>query len=188
MDATDSLEGKLLIAMPGMGDPRFEHSVIFMCAHSAEGALGLIINKPAPELKFASLIEQLGIEVGKPERDIRVHFGGPVENGRGFVLHSNDYLSEASTLRVTDAFGMTATLDVLEDIACGDGPASALLALGYSGWGPGQLEAEIMQNGWLTCDAAPDIVFGSNDTGKWSAALGVLGVDPITLSATAGRA
>ena len=188
MNSTDSLEGKLLIAMPGMGDPRFERSVIFMCAHSEDGALGLIVNKPASELKFASLIKQLGIDAGDPKRDIRVHFGGPVENGRGFVLHSADYLSDSSTLRVNDAFGMTATLDVLEEIARGDGPTSALLALGYSGWGPGQLEAEILQNGWLTCDAPPEIVFDPDDDGKWSAALGTPGIDPLTLSASAGRA
>lgn len=188
MEATGSLEGKLLIAMPGMGDPRFERSVVFMCAHSDDGALGLIVNKPAPELQFSTLIEQLGIDAGDSKRDIRVHFGGPVENGRGFVLHSADYLSNTSTLKVTDAFGMTATLDVLEDIANGDGPASALLALGYSGWGPGQLEIEILQNGWLTCDAKPEIVFGDDDESKWSAALKTLGVDPLMLSGTAGRA
>lgn len=188
MTSTDSLEGKLLIAMPGMGDPRFEKSLVFMCAHSADGALGLIVNKPAPDLRFSALIEQLGIDSGDPKRDIRVHFGGPVENGRGFVLHSADYLSNTSTLKVTDVFGMTATRDVLEDIARGEGPASALLALGYSGWGPGQLESEILQNGWLTCDAVPDIVFGENDGTKWSAALKTLGVDPLMLSGSAGRA
>ena len=187
-ESESSLEGKLLIAMPGMGDPRFDRSVIFMCAHSEEGALGLIVNKPAPEVKFLALLDQLGIETGGAKRDIRVHFGGPVENGRGFVLHSGDYLSNSSTLQVTDGFGMTATLDVLEEIANGSGPASALLALGYSGWGPGQLEDEILQNGWLTCDAAPEIVFGADDGAKWSAALGTLGVDPIMLSGSAGRA
>ena len=182
------IEGKLLIAMPGMGDPRFDHSVIYMCAHSEDGALGLIINKPTPELKFSSLLEQLKIGAAKPERDIRVHFGGPVENGRGFVLHSGDYVSDESTLQVDDAFGMTATLDVLEDLANGTGPDSALLALGYSGWGPGQLEEEILQNGWLTCDATPEIVFGADDSGKWTEALNTLGVDPLMLSGAAGRA
>jgi putative transcriptional regulator len=183
-----SLEGKLLIAMPGMEDPRFDKSVVFMCAHSDEGALGLIINKPTPELQFRNLLEQLEIEVTPPSRDIRVHFGGPVENGRGFVLHSGDYLSNEATLRVNDAFGMTATLDVLEEIAEGTGPSSALLALGYAGWGPGQLESEILQNGWLTCDAAPDLVFGAEDETKWTAALNTLGVDALALSETAGRA
>ena len=187
-DPAQTLDGKLLIAMPGMGDPRFERSVVFMCAHSEDGALGLIINKPAPDLRFADLCKQLDIETGPPDRDIRVHFGGPVEHGRGVVLHSGDYLSNSATLQVGETFGMTATLDVLEEIANGDGPSVALLALGYSGWGPGQLEAEILQNGWLTCDATPDLVFGDDDEGKWSAALKTLGVDPITLSSTAGRA
>ena len=189
MDETPAtLDGQLLIAMPGMGDPRFERSVVFMCAHSPEGALGLIVNKPTPELAFSTLLAQLNIDVGPPRRDIRVHFGGPVENGRGFVLHSGDYDANASTLQVGEAFGMTATLDVLEDIARGDGPSSALLALGYAGWGPGQLESEIMQNGWLTCEAVPDLVFDENDAGKWEAALKTLGIDPLMLSGTAGRA
>lgn len=183
-----TLEGKLLIAMPGMGDPRFDKSVVFMCAHSDEGALGIIINKPTPELHFESLLSQLEIDVGSTKRDIRVHFGGPVENGRGFVLHSGDYLSNDATLRVSETFGMTATLDVLEEIAKGTGPSSALLALGYAGWGPGQLESEILENGWLTCDASPEIVFGAEDDTKWTAALSTLGVDALMLSETAGRA
>ncbi len=183
-----SLDGQLLIAMPGMGDPRFEKSVIFLCAHSEDGALGLIVNKPSEQVSFRHLLDQLNLGVGEPQRDIRVHFGGPVENERGFVLHSADYATEAATLRVSDRFGMTATLDVLEEIAKGDGPSSALLALGYSGWGPGQLEDEILQNGWLTCDADPDLVFGSDDAGKWEAALKTLGIDPLLLSSSAGRA
>ncbi|MGI9395657.1 MAG: YqgE/AlgH family protein [Boseongicola sp.] len=189
MDAQEAkLEGKLLIAMPGMGDPRFEKAVIFVCAHSEDGALGLIVNKPTPELKFGPLLGQLNIEISDPQRDIRIHFGGPVENGRGFVLHSADYLSDSATLQVNNDFGMTATLDVLEEIAKGDGPDQALLALGYSGWGPGQLEDEILQNGWLTCDASREIVFDRDDDGKWKAALAALGVDAITLSSEAGRA
>jgi len=188
-DLTEAdLEGKLLIAMPGMGDPRFDKSVVFMCAHSEDGALGLIVNKPAPELKFATLLEQLGLEGTTPKRDIQVHFGGPVDNGRGFVLHSVDYLSEEATLQVSDRFGMTATLDVLEAIAEGRGPSDALLALGYAGWGPGQLEQEILQNGWLTCDASSELVFGDDDSGKWTAALAALGVDALMLSSEAGRA
>ena len=186
--ASTSLDGQLLIAMPGMGDPRFEKSVIFLCAHSEDGALGLIVNKPSREIRFRNLLEQLDIEVGTPQRDIRVHFGGPVENERGFVLHSSDYLAEAATLQVGGSFGMTATLDVLEAIANGKGPSQALLALGYSGWGPGQLEDEIMANGWLTCDALPSLVFDQDDEGKWEAALKTLGVDPLTLSSTAGHA
>lgn len=192
MENTESqmnLSGTLLVAMPGMGDPRFEKSVIYLCAHSPEGAMGLIVNKPATELSFKDLLDQLEIPSGGSGRDIRVHFGGPVEHGRGFVLHSSDYESGAdSTLHVNEEFGLTATLDILEDIATGAGPELALLALGYAGWGPGQLEEEIGQNGWLTCDASPTIVFDTNDSAKWGRALQVMGIDPLLLSADAGRA
>lgn len=182
------LSGKLLIAMPGMGDPRFERSVVFLCAHSDDGAMGLIVNKPAPDLEFGRLLKQLGIAQSDRARMIRVHFGGPVEHARGFVLHSTDYGGAGNTLKVDDRFGMTATLDILEAIAHGDGPAQSLLALGYAGWGPGQLEGEIVQNGWLTCDATPDLVFSGSDSSKWERALATLGVDPLTLSSVAGRA
>jgi putative transcriptional regulator len=182
------IEGKLLIAMPGMGDPRFDRSVIFMCAHSADGALGLIVNKPMPELSFANLLKQLEIDVPLVSRDVQVHFGGPVEGGRGFVLHSGDFVSDASTLQVSEDFGMTATLDVMEALAADGAPRDALLALGYAGWGPGQLEAEILQNGWLTCDATRALVFEEGNETKWTAALATLGVDALMLSADAGRA
>ncbi|MEO0918049.1 MAG: YqgE/AlgH family protein [Pseudomonadota bacterium] len=182
------LDGQLLIAMPGMGDPNFEKSVVFLCAHSKDGALGLIINKPSREIRFSHLIEQLDIDAAGTQQDVRVHFGGPVESERGFVLHSSDYVADTATLKVSERFGMTATMEVLEDIAKGSGPSMALLALGYSGWGPGQLENEIMQNGWLTCDANDALVFGHDDDGKWEAALATLGIDPLTLSATAGNA
>lgn len=188
MGAALDLSGKLLIAMPGMGDPRFEKSVIFMCAYSDEGAMGLIVNKPAPDLAVGDLLEQLGIEAGPTPIRLPVHVGGPVEHGRGFVLHSRDYGREGATLDVNDTFGMTATLEILEDMAQGRGPESALLALGYAGWGPGQLEGEIQRNGWLTCDATPDLVFETADAEKWSAALKGLGVDARLLSSTGGRA
>ncbi len=186
------LTGKLLIAMPGMGDPRFERSVVFLCAHSDGGAMGLIVNKPMPDLEFGDLLKQL--EIDRPDdpdhaqSEIRVHFGGPVENGRGFVLHSGDYRAKGSTLSVEGGFGMTATLDILHDIAHGEGPDRAFLALGYSGWGPGQLEGEIVQNGWITADASPDLVFAADNGGKWGKALKSLGIDPLTLSAAAGHA
>ena len=182
------LEGKLLIAMPDMGDPRFDRSVIFICAHSEDGALGLIVNKPTPELSFPKLLKQLEIEVPSVSRDVQVHFGGPVETTRGFVLHSSDFVSDVSTLQVSDGFGMTATLDVMEALAGSAAPKDALLALGYAGWGPGQLEAEILQNGWLTCDADRALVFDESDETKWTAALATLGVDALMLSADAGRA
>lgn len=182
------LDGQLLIAMPGMGDPRFDRSVIFMCAHSDEGAMGLIINKPAPELNFRDLLKQLEITSEVDLTSTRVHFGGPVEHGRGFVLHSSDYSVEGASLKVSDTFAMTATLDILQDIARGAGPDRSLLALGYAGWGPGQLEGEIQANGWLTASADPDLVFGPKDTAKWEAALRSLSIDPLLLSAGGGRA
>ncbi len=189
MKTTDSnLCGKLLIAMPDMGDPRFAHSVVYMCAHAEDGAMGLIVNKPQTEVRFSALLEQLEIERAPGARDIRVHFGGPVEMGRGFVLHTLDYRSETGTLDVDADIGMTATLDVLEDLARGKGPETSILALGYAGWGPGQLEDEIAQNGWLTCDARADIIFGRANEHKWTAALKVLGIDPVLLSSTAGHA
>ncbi|MES2916346.1 MAG: YqgE/AlgH family protein [Pseudomonadota bacterium] len=183
------LSGQILIAMPGLADPRFERSVVLVCAHSPEGAMGLIVNKPLEELSFSGLLEQLNIPRAPMGRDIRVHFGGPVERGRGFVLHSADWrpLGEG-TMKVPGGLEMTATINILEALASGGGPGKALLALGYSGWGPGQLEAEIARNDWLTCDAPEGLVFGQDDRVKWSAALRGMGIDPLTLSAAAGRA
>jgi putative transcriptional regulator len=180
------LTGKLLIAMPGMGDMRFEHAVVLICAHSGDGAMGLIVNKPA-DVRFAELLDQLEIKA-QTRTDIPVHFGGPVENGRGFVLHTGEYRSNLSTLEVPGGFGMTATMDILEDIAAGTGPEEVIMALGYAGWGPGQLEGEIRQNGWLTCDADAALVFRQANHRKWEDALRKLGVDALALSSTAGRA
>lgn len=188
LDAPLDLTGKLLIAMPGMGDKRFEKSVIFLCAHSGEGAMGLVVNQPTSDVAFADLLRQLDIVATGSVSDIKVRIGGPVEHGRGFVLHSGDYRGSDSTLQVNERFGMTATLDILEAMASGTGPDEALLALGYSGWGPGQLEGEIVRNGWLTCDASPSLVFSKDDSTKWERALATLGIDPLTLSAAAGRA
>lgn len=178
----------MLIAMPGMPDPRFSHSLIYLCAHSSDGAMGLIVNKPSVEMSFETLIDQLPIENTGNLSDIRVHFGGPVEVGRGFVLHSPDFQSDMTTLQVDDAFAMTATLDVLESIALGTGPKKSLIVLGYSGWGPGQLEREIAENGWLVCKARSDLVFDTPDSEKWEAALGSLGISPLALSSEGGRA
>jgi putative transcriptional regulator len=182
------LEGKLLIAMPSMGDPRFEHSVVVICAHSDKGAMGLIINKPSADIRMSDVLDQLEITASNDAREMVVHYGGPVESGRGFVLHSGDYRSSLHTLKVAGGFGMTATLDILEEIARGEGPDRALMMLGYAGWGPGQLENEIASNGWLTVDASPQIVFQVPARQKWSAALESLGVDPLSLSSTAGHA
>ena len=186
--AITDLAAKLLIAMPGMGDPRFVKSVIYLCAHSPEGAMGLIVNKPATDIRFADLLEQLNIARSPKCGDIRIHHGGPVEHARGFVLHSSDYRSTHGTMRINDDTAMSATLDIVESIANGTGPARALFALGYSGWGPGQLDAEIADNAWIIADPTPDIVFDDDDAGKWTRALRTLGVDPLTLSSATGRA
>lgn len=189
MTDTDlSLTGKLLIAMPGMGDPRFAHSVVFISSHGEDGAMGLIVNKPAEGVSLSDVLDQLVEETAPAKHSLGVHFGGPVETGRGFVLHSAEYRSAMQTLLVEGGFGLTTTLDVLEDIAQGAGPDKALLMLGYSGWGPGQLEGEIAQNGWLTADATAELVFDLADADKWAAALKSLGIDPLMLSAAAGRA
>lgn len=182
------LTGRVLIAMPGMEDPRFGQSVVFVCAHSDEGAMGLVINKRAEDLTLSDLLEQLEIEAAPEARRMAIYVGGPVEHGRGFVLHEAGYSSSISTLEVNAAFSMTATLDILEDMAAGEGPGRALIALGYAGWGPGQLEAEIGQNGWLICDAGTELIFGTRDGDKWRAALAQLGIDPLVLSAEAGNA
>ena len=182
------LNGKLLIAMPGMGDPRFAHSVVFMCAHSDEGAMGLVVNKPTGDLHLKDLMDQLSISTGDDMQNRNIHFGGPVESGRGFVLHEYGYHSSISTMDVDQSFAMTATLDILEDLGQGRGPARAIIALGYAGWGPGQLESEISQNGWLTCDADPELVFDTADIEKWEAALNKLGISALALSAEAGHA
>lgn len=182
------LTGKLLIAMPGMTDPRFDRSVVFLCEHSEDGAMGLIVNKVAGDVDVDKLLEQLDISRTADTDPPDLHIGGPVETGRGFVLHSPDYKTESATLDVTAEIALTATLDILHDIAAGKGPRQALLALGYAGWGAGQLERELQANGWLTCDSSAALVFDADPAAKWATALGTLGVDPLTLSATAGRA
>jgi putative transcriptional regulator len=189
-DASQDLDltGKLLIALPAMGDPRFANAVLLICAHSPEGGMGLIINKPTDDLRMRDLLDQLSISPGDKLRNLPVHFGGPVEHGRGFVLHDAGYTSTISTLEVGEDFAMTATLDILEDLAEGRGPDKALIALGYAGWGPGQLEAELAQNGWLTCDADAGLVFDTTDARKWETALDRLGVSALMLSSDGGRA
>ena len=182
------LTGKLLIAMPGIGDPRFEQSVIYLVDHNDQGAMGLIVNKPAEDVRLSDLLEQLEIQPIDSARNLVVHMGGPVEGGRGFVLHSRDYASSLQSLEIADAFSMTATLDILEDIAQGNGPDQALMMLGYAGWGAGQLEQELGRNGWLTAEASRELVFERPDAEKWSGALATLGIDPVMLSGTAGRA
>jgi putative transcriptional regulator len=183
-----NLNGTLLVAMPGMGDPRFQHAVVLICKHSSKGAMGLIINKPSADVRMSDVLDQLEIEASAKAANLTVHFGGPVEMGRGFVLHSRDFQSSLQTLDVVGRFGMTATLDVLEAIAQDTGPHSALMMLGYSNWGPGQLEEELAQNAWLTAESSVSLVFDTPASRKWEAALKSLGIDPLGLSAAAGRA
>jgi putative transcriptional regulator len=189
------LDGQMLIAMPAMTDERFARTVIYVCAHSSEGAMGIIVNQPAANVKFPDLLVQLEVipateRIQLPEKaeDVKVLKGGPVETGRGFVLHSADFFIENSTLPIDEGICLTATLDILKAIARGSGPASAVLALGYAGWAPGQLEQEIQQNGWLHCAADPELIFGKDIEHKYERALAKIGIDLGMLSSEAGHA
>jgi putative transcriptional regulator len=182
-----TLAGQLLVAMPQMSDPRFVRSVIYLCAHSAEGAMGLVVNRLIDSLTFSSLLTQLGLEAGPDAGEMPIHFGGPVEASRGFVLHSADYRQD-STLLIDDEIALTATIDVLRAIASGGGPRQRVLALGYAGWAPGQLDAEIQANGWLLVPADAELVFGLDNEAKWERALAKLGIDLSLLSSEAGHA
>ena len=183
-----SLTGQLLIAMPQMTDPRFARSVVYVCAHSDdEGAMGLVVNKLLNSLTMDELFSHLQLDPGALGSSRPVHFGGPVEPGRGFVLHTADY-SEDATLVIGDGFAVTATLDILRAIGKGEGPRRSLLALGYAGWAPGQLDAEMQANGWLSVSADSDLVFDDDFDAKWQRALGKLGIDLTLLSTEAGHA
>lgn len=183
-----SLAGQLLVAMPQMQDPRFARSVVYICAYSEDaGAMGLVINKPLGSLTMGELFTQLDINSGDPANCRPVHFGGPVEGGRGFVLHTTDYNEDAS-LVVDDNIALTATLEVLRAIGEGRGPRHSLFALGYAGWAPGQLDGEIQDNGWLSVAADHGIIFDPDHDRKWNRALAKLGVDLTMLSSEAGHA
>jgi putative transcriptional regulator len=181
------LTGQLLIAMPTMQDPRFARSVICLCAHSGEGAMGIVLNKPLDGLSFDDLLKQLDLDPVPPQRRIRLMSGGPVENGRGFVLHTADWETEGS-LTVRPGVVLTASVDILKAIAGGGGPREGFLALGYAGWGPGQLESEIQQNAWLSVPADEALLFSADPGGLWRQALAKLQVDPALLSGVAGHA
>ncbi|MEI7598690.1 MAG: YqgE/AlgH family protein [Aestuariivirga sp.] len=188
------LDGQLLIAMPGMSDQRFDRSVIYMCAHSEQGAMGIIINKTTPMMSFGELLSQLDLAeedtLSPPDElmQMPVLFGGPVEQGRGFVLHTSDYFTTDSSLPVSQTIALTATVDILRAMAKGKGPHRAVLALGYAGWAPGQLENEIQRNGWLTCPADEDLLFGLDFNDRYNAALRKLKIDPAMLSSDSGHA
>ena len=189
------LDGQMLIAMPAMLDDRFSRSLIYVCAHSSEGAMGIVVNHPAPNINFSDLLVKLDVippadVIQLPSRAgvVKVMRGGPVETERGFVLHSADFFIENSTLPIDEGICLTATLDILKAIARGDGPASAILALGYAGWAPGQLESEIQGNGWLHCAPDSDLIFGTDIGGKYEKALKKLGIGLGMLSSEAGHA
>ncbi len=189
------LDGQLLVAMPGMADERFARTVIYLCAHSQEGAMGIVVNKPAADLNLPDLLVQLDIipeaeRIQLPQRvgRMQVLMGGPVETSRGFVLHSPDFFIDQSTLPIDESICLTATVDILRAIAKGGGPENAVLALGYAGWGEGQLEQEIQANGWLNCPADPDIIFHSTLDSKYDLALRRIGIDPAMLSSDSGHA
>jgi putative transcriptional regulator len=181
------LTGQLLIAMPSIDEPVFDHSVIYLCAHTPDGAMGLVLNHPLDTPSFDDLLEQLGIDPLPPARRIDLFRGGPVESARGFVLHSTDWTGEGSLI-VDDEVALTASLDVLKAIADGGGPRHGLLALGYAHWGPGQLDREMAENAWLSAPARLDLVFDRGHETKWRRALGLLRVDPLALSSSAGHA
>ena len=183
----DFLTGHLLIAMPSMEDSRFAHSVIYLCAHTPEGAMGLVLNRPLQRPKFDDLLRQLEVAPVPPARRIHLCQGGPLDNARGFVLHTADWTGEGS-MRVNDTVALTASLDVLKAIAEGNGPREGILALGYAGWGPGQLDAEIQKNAWLSVPADETLVFDGDHDTKWRRALGKLNIDPLLLSGAAGHA
>jgi putative transcriptional regulator len=189
------LDGQMLIAMPAMRDERFLRSVIYVCAHSSEGAMGIVVNQPAANINFSDLLVQLEvipaadlIQLPPQAGMVKVLKGGPVETGRGFVLHSADFFIENSTLPIDEGICLTATLDILKAIARGKGPESAVLALGYAGWAAGQLENEIQENGWLHCAADPELIFGPDTEGKYGKALRKIGIDPGMLSSESGHA
>jgi putative transcriptional regulator len=189
------LDGQMLIASPGMRDERFARTLIYMCAHSSEGAMGIVINQPAPHISFQDLLVKLDVipeadKIIMPQRTggVTVLKGGPVETERGFVLHSADFFIENSTLPIDEGICLTATLDILKAIARGNGPKSAILALGYAGWSPGQLENEVQQNGWLHCSADPELIFGEDIDAKYDRAMEKIGIRPGMLSSEVGHA
>ena len=192
---TSYLDGQVLVAMPGMMDERFARSVIYICAHSAEGAMGIILNRPAANVNMPDLLVQLEIvpeieRIRLPQKvgAMQVLMGGPVETSRGFVLHSPDFHIEQSTLPIDDSVCLTATIDILRAIAAGRGPENAVLALGYAGWGAGQLEMELQANGWLNCPADAGLIFNTSADLRYEMALRGIGIEPAMLSLDAGHA
>ncbi len=187
MTSSHYLDGTLLLAMPTINDPRFDRSVIYVCTHDEQGAMGLVINQFSDNLSFPEFLEQLNIDVNDDIADIPIHTGGPVEPGRGFILHSADFAQD-STLIISETIALTATVDILKAMAKGEGPKHQFLALGYSGWGPGQLESEIKENAWLTAEADEEIIFNTELEQKWPRTMAKLGINVSMLSPETGSA
>lgn len=187
LEGESPFRNSLLIAMPGLSDGMFTRSVIYVCAHSSAGAMGIVINQKLPDIGFSDLMSQLGLKKATLISEPIVHFGGPVETGRGFVLHSTDYTHE-DTVRINEGLCITGTIDILDAIAAGKGPHRSIFALGYAGWGPGQLEKEIEENAWMTAPASEDILFSTAIAGKWERAMASIGINTMMLSEEAGHA
>ncbi len=185
MDSASSLEGRYLIAMPTIRDGEFDRTLVYMCVHGEHGSMGFVVNKPMPGIDFNRVLEELGLDTSVTESSIIIHRGGPVAQGRGFVLHSDDYMNESS-VPVSKGIALTATTDVIVALAGGDGPKKSFLAMGYAGWGPGQLDAEILANGWIVCEADHDLIFSSSYDDKWQDALQRIGIDPAMLVMPSG--
>ena len=191
-----SLEGQFLVAMPGLKGPFFERSVVYLCSHSEDGAMGLVVNQISDQITFPDLLKQVNIladddepiNLPSPARSMHVLSGGPVDQGRGFVLHSDDYKLESSTLPVSNNICLTATVEILRALAEGRGPSAALLTLGYAGWSPGQLEDELQSNSWLTCNADSSLLFDCAPENRYDRSLALMGIDPVMLSTEAGHA
>lgn len=197
-DAPASLQGRLLIAMPGLDDPNFDHGVVYICQHDDESAMGIVLNQPIKGLTLGHMIDELSIEATETARlGEPIFSGGPVQTERGFVLHSLDYFIDDVTLpmdlepdfsALSKGIGLTISRDILSDMAQGKGPSQALIALGYAGWGPGQLEAEIRDNAWLIAPSASEIIFDRDVSTKWNKALKKLGISPEHLTRSSGQA
>jgi putative transcriptional regulator len=187
LQGTSPFRKTLLVAMPGMSDARFNRAVIYMCGHSADGAMGIVLNHLMPEASFAELLKQLSLQPSALQNDPVIHFGGPVDISRGFILHSTDVTYKETGL-LTETLGLTTTVDIVKAISLGRGPKKTLFALGYAGWSPGQLEIEMQENAWLTVPAADNILFDTPIEDMWVRAMSVMGITPITLSADAGHA
>jgi putative transcriptional regulator len=187
-DYYSNYQGQLLLATPKMLDFRFEKSVILICSHTGKGTMGIIVNKPNIELKFGDILKQLKINSRNQIINKEIYFGGPVEYGRGFVVHSTDYDVPNVSINIQEEYRVTASIEILEDIANGHGPKDSLLALGYAGWGPGQLESELLLDSWLMCDADPDLIFSLQSETKWKSGLEKIGVNPSKLATLGGSA